>query len=151
MIGLFAFAGPALAALGGAGAIGALPYLGPVLRFLTSGPGRILSVIAIVFAAYGFGWLKGDAHGDAQCVGKLESLNTSWRGKVDQAAADFARLRKERDESIDADIEREVARQTAEIKRSDADKQKEIERYAEELRKRGDGSCRLGPADRVRR
>lgn len=39
-----------------------------VLGFLGSPVGRYVAIGAIIVAAYGFGFAKGDAHGDKQCA-----------------------------------------------------------------------------------
>lgn len=140
---------PLLGGVGGLAAIGlgGIPYLGPLLKFLT-GPGKPVGIALLVGMVWLHGFWKGDAHGDAQCVVKIEGVNKTWSERVDRAAEDFARERERRDSKIASDIDGEVARQTAALQEREAAAQKEIQRYEEELRKRG-GACRLGPADRV--
>lgn len=151
MIGAaFALAGPLLGAIGGfasAGA-GAIPYVGPLLKFFGTGPGRIIGFGLLVAAAYGVGWFKGDAHGDAQCVVKIEQVNRIWQGRVDQAAKDFADARKQRDDEVDKTIAREVDARVKKLGDVTADLEQRVKDYEDQLRKRPAApGCLLGPDD----
>lgn len=150
MIGVLALIGPLLGGLGGLSAIGlgAIPFVGPLLKFFGTGAGRLVGVVVIVAAAYGYGWLKGDAHGDRQCTAKIETLNRNWQDRVDAAAAEFARARAARDAEVDAAIAAAVKDATDQAGEAIAEREQRVKDYEAELAKRKNAAgCILGDDD----
>lgn len=66
-----------LALIGGlpwiSGALSALPIVGRVFKFFKSPLGRFAGVVLLLVMAYGIGWIKGDAHGDAQAAAQARA------------------------------------------------------------------------------
>jgi hypothetical protein len=151
MIAILGIIGPLLGGLGGLSAIGlgAIPFVGPLFKFFGSGAGKIVGLALLAVTIYGVGWFKGDAHGDAQCVVKLDKLNTDWRDRVDAAADAFAKARQARDAEIDLSIDKLVQERIAATAGEQTDLKKLVDEYAAELAKRpkADASCAFGPDD----
>jgi hypothetical protein len=150
MIALLGFIGPLLGGIGGLSAIGlgAIPFVGPLLKFFGTGAGKLVGLALLAVTVYSVGWFKGDAHGDAQCVVKLERLNTEWKDRVDAAAAAFAAARKARDAEIDAEIARVVRERSGAEASEVAELKQRVDDYEREIAKRPKAdACALGPDD----
>ena len=78
---MFGLVGTLLGGIGALGALSAMPFIGPIIAFFASPVGRILLVYVILpLMIFGYGFYKGDKHGDRQCAdARIEQNNARLR------------------------------------------------------------------------